>query len=73
MVLRPAQTDIYEQQDTLQSLLDMRIDFGVEHTEVSKQGHSLKILLHMCIDNVCGPTGTQRTEMNVSLEQNCVS
>ena len=36
---RSEKTDIFEQQDTSQSLLHMHMDFGGAQTEVSKQEH----------------------------------
>ena len=57
MALKSAWTYILEQQDTLQSLLDMHTDLGGVETEVSKQVHSLCNPLHICMNLVCAPTG----------------
>ena len=49
--------DILEQQDTLQSLLDMHKEFGGVQTEASKQRHYLCNSWHIYMDPVCTQTG----------------
>ena len=52
-VLKSAYTVIFEQSNTLHSLLDMHMDFSGAQTEVSKQRHTLYNLLHMNTDLTC--------------------
>ena len=76
-------TDIFEKGDTVQSLLDMQIEFAGAQTDLSKRGHTSYTLLHRHMDLICAPTGvtTQvhtvqnllHTDTDISCEHHCVS